>query len=423
MSLEEIRAAAPQVEWRNVMVSPFTGRVFSMRSDDTIPIAGVEFEVAAMAHYYEHELRLEGARRVADAAECERVGLDVLAAIEPQAGPFSSFPPVGTPPSGGGLYWQTQRSANGSVMVVPTPAAGTPGRTDGETLVFGNGSTVLVEAFDGQYRPRPRVKRFGGPPAYLRMSAHHLGDWREVRAEVDYGGSGNTNCAMHVELRTWTLPPLPQAFDTAKAQLTREASMAERHLVHGPVAGQSMPALDVELACDIERRSGWTQRCGVVRPDTISPAQEKVAQDLARLLAYDMSAVDRDDPQPMRGTVRVRVDPAARKPIDFLAAPRTPFADIEFLEQPDQEAARQVAQFMGKEEETVVDVPLACRIEADGSLLCADPQGAADPGRAAVTVTAARVAAQEYRAAPSLRNGGPSAGAVFDFAVRVQPAY
>jgi hypothetical protein len=424
-SLAEVRAAVPPLEWQDVMVSRLTGRVFSIRSDGTVPIAGVEFGVEALAHYYEHRLQLDGARDVADAAACERAGLELLAAIEAQAGPFTSAAPRTTPASGGGLYWQTQRSASGSITVVPTPALGTPARTDGETLTFGQGSTVLVEAFDEQYRPRPRVKRLGGPPDFLQMTARNRGDRHEVQVEIAFGGAGGSSCGMHVELRSWVPPPLPQAFDTSKAKLVREGSIAERHLVHAPLAGRPGPAIDVELGCEIDRRSGWALGCGVVRPDGLDFETERVAIDLTRLVEYDVTGVDRDDPQNMRGTVHVRIDPSARQPLDFLAAPRTPLDDVEFLERPDPAAARVVSRVLreDEDEDTFVDVPLVCRIEADGSLICVDPQGATEPERRAVVATAARVAATGYRAAPALRSGASSAGKVVDLAVKVQPAF
>jgi hypothetical protein len=205
----------------------------------------------------------------------------------------------------------------------------------------------------------------------------------------------------------------------------REASIAERHLVHAPLAGRPGPAIDVELGCEIDRRSGWALGCGVVRPDDLDFETERVAIDLTRLVAYDVSGVDRDDPQNMRGPVRVRVDPAARRPLDFLAVPRTPLDDVEFLERPNPEAARVVSRVLrqDEDEETGVEVPLVCRIETDGSLICVDPQGAPEPERRAVVATASRVAATAYRAAPALRGGAASAGKVVELAVQVQPAF
>jgi hypothetical protein len=218
-------------------------------------------------------------------------------------------------------------------------------------------------------------------------------------------------------------PPLPQAFDTSTAKLVREGSIAERHLVHAPLAGRPGPAIDVELGCEIDRRSGWALGCGVVRPDDLGFEAERVAIDLTRLVEYDVTAVDRDDPQNMRGTVHVRIDPSARQPLDFLAAPRTPIDDVEFLERPDPEAARVVSRVLREDEDTDVEVPLVCRIESDGSMICMDPQGATEPERRAVVATAARVAATAYRVAPALRSGASSAGKVVDLAVKVQPAF
>jgi hypothetical protein len=244
-----------------------------------------------------------------------------------------------------------------------------------------------------------------------------------VQAEINYGGSGGSNCAMRVELQAWVQPPLPQSFDTASARVMREATIAERHLVHAPVAGQPGPALDIELACEIDRRTGWAMGCGIVRPDDVSLEQEQVAYNLARLVAYDMSAVDRDDPQAMRGTLRVRVDPAARRPVDFLASPRTPLAEIEFAEQPDPERAYILPPMLGDERAPIVQVLLTCRVESDGSLICADPAAATDPDLRAIAATATRIAASGYRVAPALRSGAPSAGQVFDLTVDVQREY
>lgn len=41
------------------------------------------------------------------------------------------------------------------------------------------------------------------------------------------------NCAVRVELERWSQPPVPQTFDTAKAQTRGQLSVAECHLVQG----------------------------------------------------------------------------------------------------------------------------------------------------------------------------------------------
>ncbi|MGL6223682.1 MAG: hypothetical protein ACRC6L_08885, partial [Steroidobacteraceae bacterium] len=70
-----------------------------------------------------------------------------------------------------------------------------------------------------------------------------------------------------------------------------------------------------------------------------------------------------------------------------------------------------------------VEVQVACRIESDGSLICADSEAGADPERKAIVATACRVAATDYRAAPALRGGGSSAGRVIDLTLNVRPAF
>jgi hypothetical protein len=253
-----------------------------------------------------------------------------------------------------------------------------------------------------------------GPPAFLRMRAHRYEKWRDVQAEINYGDSGELNCGMRVELAARKQPPLPQTFDTSHAKVRREATIAEKHYVHAPVAGRPGPAVDVELACEIDRRVGWPMGCGVVRPDDLSLEQENVAISLAHLMTFDLPGVDRDDPQQMRGTVRVKVDPAARKLIDFLTAPRTPADQVVFTMQPDPKATPFVPPLPGNDEGPGAEVKLVCRIETDGSLLCADPEASTDPERKAAFTPAIRVSALEYRAAPNLRSGEPSAGRVFE---------
>lgn len=422
MSLDEVKAAAPQISWRNVGVSRLTGRVFSIRSNDTLTLAGVEFEVGALAHYYQHELRLDGATKVADAAACEQSGVAFLAAIESQAGPFASHAPRTSAPSAPALQWNVQRSPSGSVSVMPSANfGGSSGRTEGETIQVGTASTALVEAFDSQYRSRSRQKLLGPGPAFLQLNAFNHGADFSVRAYVEYGGDSEFNCAVRVELERWTRPPMPQTFDTSQARILNPLTIAERHLVQAPdaVGGE---ALDVELLCDIERSTGWTFNCGVVKPDGIGAAQEAVAQRMARLVAFDMSGVDRDDPQRMRGTVRVRVDPADRKPIDFLDAARTPLDDVEFEEQPGEDSTVVFAP-SPTDEDSEVPVDVTCRIQVDGSLICAGKQPAVDAELRAVASSACRVAGTRYRAAPALRSGAPSAGRVIDLTVRVRPEF
>jgi hypothetical protein len=137
------------------------------------------------------------------------------------------------------------------------------------------------------------------------------------------------------------------------------------------------------------------------------------------------------------------LDPADRRPIDFLEAPRTPLEQVVFVRQPEDPAPQEPAgqpgpigqpeqpapvftlarQHFGTPQDRDIDVVIqtTCRIEADGSLLCGKAEwsepadGPLDPGLRAV---AYRAAATRYQAAPKLRDGTPSAGRVIELALR-----
>jgi len=417
MTLDEVKAAAPDATWRDSMVSKFTGRVFALRSVGTVPIHGTEFDVAALAHYYQHGLRFDAAVRVKDATECERTGLALLAAIEPQAGPLESHAPRRIPPGPNSVQWHVQSSSGGSISLTPALGIGTPGRTEGESVKFGTASTALVEAFDELHRNRSRGSFLGKGPAFLRVTAFRRGQDYAVDAEVTYSDDGELNCAAHIELQRWTQPPLPQRFDGAKAKVVGQMSIAERHLALSPGMEPVRAATDVELLCDVDRIAGWTYNCGIVAPEDLTAGQQAAALRQARALAFDMNDVDRDDPQMMRGPVYVRLDPDDRKPIDFLEQPRTELADVTFDDQPDAEDVTRAYPVLVPALEGEVVVTLTCRIQVDGSLICGGAKVSEPEQREAFEFSAYRLAGTRYRVAPALRSGAPSAGRVIDLSL------
>jgi hypothetical protein len=121
----------------------------------------------------------------------------------------------------------------------------------------------------------------------------------------------------------------------------------------------------------------------------------------------------------------VLLDPADRRPIDFLEAPRTPLEHVVFVRQPEEAAPvfTLVRQHFGTAQDRDIDVVIrtTCRIETDGSLVCGKAEwtepadGPLDPGLRAV---AYRAAATRYQAAPKLRDGTPSVGRVIELALR-----
>lgn len=430
MTLEEVKAALPAAEWRDTLVSPFSGRVFGAYGDQGVEIEGLTFHVQALSHYYQFELGLYAAVATRDAAECERTALDWLARVESQAGPFTGQLPSVDPGQPGRMQWHVQRGAGGSVSLVPGLSPGTPSRTDGESVKFGSASTALVQAFDRQYRPRARSGLLVGSAPFMTLStSNRRGNQEHAEVLVEFAAHDGArageapdparpNCAIQVQLERAVAPAFPAPFVVAEHPPRFPLTLAQRHLAYPPDAGALEAPVDVEFQCDVSRQSGWVQNCGLLQPENLAPPLEYAALTMVRALQFDMSGVDRDDPQSLRGPVRVRLEPGDRLPLDFLQAPRLPVADVIWVEQPEAQAllAPVLAELsLPPASEERVDVTVACRILADGSLLCAGV--GQEPAH--LQARARRVAGTEYRAAAKLRDGRPSAGQVIDLPVRV----
>jgi hypothetical protein len=238
-----------------------------------------------------------------------------------------------------------------------------------------------------------------------------------MEARVEYGPGDELNCAIQLELQRWTQPPLPQPFDGAKAKVLGQMTIAERHLALSPGLEPVRAATDVELLCDVDRITGWTNNCGIVAPDDLTAGQQAAALRQARALAFDMSGVDRDDPRVMRGPVYVRLDPADRQPIDFLGQARTALADVTFDDQPDAEDVARAYPALVPALESEVVVTLTCRIQTDGSLICGGARVSDPEHREAFEFSGHQLAGTRYRAAPLLRSGAPSAGRVIELSL------
>lgn len=417
MGLDEVRAATPGTTWRPEAISRFTGRVFRLRSEPPLTLFGLEVELELHARYHEQSIRASAVHRRGSAEACERSALAWLMAAEPGLGPFAGGPPVTTPGQGGGIQWNTQRTPGGGLTVVPSARPGVPGRTDGETLAVGPRSSVLAEAFDDEERPRPRRTLFGGDPARLKLSATGRGPGYELEIRVDYqAAQQGDDCSIALHLYRLLAPALPQAFDAAAHPLREQASIAARHLAYGDTPAPPEP-VEVTLRCDIDRVTGWARRCQPIGP-RVPPGLEVVAMRRAAMLGFDMAAVDRDDPVPMRGTVRVRLAPEDRRPLDFAQAPRTPWEALVLQAGPDPGDFLRFYPEAALDGGAAADVALACRVEADGSLLCLADGGEAEPR---FVQAALRLAAATYRAAPTLRDGSPSAGRVVTLSLPFRP--
>lgn len=412
MSLDDIQAAAPQTPWLPTRRAAFSGRVTAISSVETVAIEGLDFQIQAQAPYYQHGLRLRADFTAASATACEQSVLTWLGSVESRLGPFQSVAPREVAAGPNSLQWNVQRGAGGSISVVPSLNLGSPGRTEGQLVKLGAQSSVLVEAFDDAHRSRPRKGLLGGEPEHLSLSAFNRGTSHRVDVKGEFRESAGRNCAIQVDMERWSQPPAPKVFDTDSAKLIHQPSIAERHRAMSASAPPLPAAVDVRLRCDIERLQGQTRHCGVVAPADLNRQHAAAALRLAQALVYDMTGVDRDDPQAMQATVRLRLQPDDRKPIDFLTLQPTPLELLDWEDQPDEEDWRRAYPIGLNGTAPRVAVTLICQVQRDGSLVCAGAEMADTPHRHEFVFAATRLAASGYRASRQLRDGQPSEGRV-----------
>jgi hypothetical protein len=414
MSLDEIKMAVPAVKWRDDRIAAFSGRVTGISSIDTVEIAGMAFHVQAQVPYYYHGLKFEATTQEATATTCEQSVVTWLTKVEAQLGPFRSLPRREVPAGPNSLQWNVQRNAAGSVNVTPSMSFGTPARVEGDIIKFGQQSSLLVEAFDDEYRVRSRKGIFGGEPENLKLTAVARGDRHRVDIKAEFREASMPNCLTEVAMEQWTQPPAPRIFDADNAKLVSKQSIAERHwawVAFAPAPTIS-EGIDVQLRCQIETALGQTRGCGVVAPPNLNRLHAAVAMRMANGLTYDMKGIDRDDPQPMQTTIKVRLEPTDRKPIDFLSETRTPLSELIWEDEPDAYDFNRAFPLGLAGTPDEVSVALTCQVQDDGSLVCGDATLADIPSRQEFVFAATRLASLGYRASAKLRNGQLSKGRV-----------
>jgi hypothetical protein len=143
-------------------------------------------------------------------------------------------------------------------------------------------------------------------------------------------------------------------------------------------------------------------------------------------MQVDATRLDPDDPLPVRMDLTVTLDEKDRRPIDFLNAPRVHLSDLEWAQQPTAEEAQAAYPKSLLERGMGAKVSVTCQVQSDLSVVCAvtdpRPQGDEKAAEDYRKLTFASVAVMSlYRAAPNLRSGEASAGAVIDTRVAFTP--
>lgn len=413
MSLEEARAAAPQLAWEEAERSAYSGRVLALAANDALMLGGLPHKVTVRPGYHGgYELALEARPSVTRAAECDAAVLAVAAEAEPWIGKLNGVDAAAyqdpSPPRSG-LRWESRRGPDGNLSVVPVPDYAFSSRPapKGNVKVGKRSTLLLVTRLDGPKpgdEPDERVGEAEGERGSLTLF---------VRSRFQRQDSGGHECKLRTVLRRSAQMPAPREVDLATLRLIAGDTIGLRHHSLDGLPAPSH-ALGFELACAINRREGrlWCQ------PPRKQDADAYLAALLMRAgaLRLEPGQVDPDDPAQLLTSFALALRPEDRRPLDFLARPRVAASMLRWQYQPtsdDVPAGNPQVEFAGERVEVV------CQVQEDHSLVCMDSAGAAQSGETR-SARAARHAIRlisRYIAAPTLADGQPSPGAVFSTAV------
>ena len=384
MSVADARAALPQADWKVGWASPITGRVSRLSAVDALEFGGRRMKVDLRDERYDWHLELTARSTEPSVQACEQAGLAMLTALEQSAGPLQ------------------------------------PGRdASGEALAFGSGSKAMWRALQDPGEVLSRRQAASTPVDRMSLSAVRTFDRLEVKGQVSYDARLPQNCSFFAIAIRWRPRPEPEVLAWDPARVRQQITVGERHRLAQTL---SLPSdgWTVRLRCEVQRQSGAVGGCQPVDPAAQPTPALRVAQRHAARLVVDLSGQDRDDPQPMVTELPVTLSPTDRRPLDF-GPPTVPSSGVSFAERPGAKALRSAYPSRAQRQGVAASVDLACQVQSDGSLVCQPAQAAGRDALGPLAVEferAAETLAADYRSAPTLADGRPSAGVVIGLRVR-----
>lgn len=383
MSVAEIQAAVPGARWEVTSTSEFTGRPFRLVAADALDYGGWRMTIGVRDEKYDRHVELTSAITAPDAAACEQAGLALFTALEGSAGTLTA-----------------NRDPNG------------------ESVAFGNGSTALFTAFDASSNRVPRKRLARGKVDRMGLATRREAERLEVKGHVSFNARDAGNCTAHVIAIAWRQQPPPEVMAYEEKKVVGRMSIGDRHRLASPLVF-SGDAVVAPLQCQVSRQSGKVLLCGAPRDPAVDPAWADVAGRYAGAMRFDMSGLDRDDPQPALVEIPVRVARSDVRP-PVVATNLLPVSQVEFVAAPTAKDLQDAFPWKALRTGVGAEVDVACRIEDDGSLICATLRVQQAPGVEQFRVDFERAVDKLvplHRAAPALKDGKPSAGASFRMAV------
>jgi hypothetical protein len=384
MGLAEIQTVVPGASWEITSRSKFTGRPFVIVAKDALDYGGWRMKVEARQEKYDRHVEFSSRQTVADAAACEQAGLALFSELERGAGTLQA------------------------------------GRiTYGEIVSFGSDSTALFTAFDARSKLLPRKSLARGKVERMALATRREDRQLEVKGQVGFDARRPDSCSASVIVIGWRDRPPPEVMTYDEKKVVGRMSIGDRHRLASTLNFTS-DAVVVPQQCEVSRQSGKVLVCRAADGGSVDPAFANVSGRYAGAMTFDMSGLDRDDPQNMRVEIPVRVARSDVRPLG-LPAKLLPMAAVTFDAAPSAKDIRDSYPWEALRSAVGAQVDVGCQVQEDGSLICrtlAVRQQDGASNFAAQFERAVDKLVPLYRAAPRLGNGGPSAGAAFGMGVR-----
>ncbi|MGL6222608.1 MAG: hypothetical protein ACRC6L_03395, partial [Steroidobacteraceae bacterium] len=289
----------------------------------------------------------------------------------------------------------------------------------GELVQFGNGSTALFTAFDPRSRLLERKRLGRAQVDRMGLAAKREMQRLEVKGQVSYDARGAGNCVTTATVIGWRERPPLAVMTYDEGKVVRRMSIGDRHRLASTVA---LPAESerVPQQCQVSRETGAVLMCRASGDGTASAEVAAVAGRYAGAMAFDLSGLDRDDPQPVLVEIPVRIARSDVRPLEF-SGPLLPMSEVAFDATPTAKEVQQSFPWKALRSGVGAQVDAACQVQGDGSLVCRTLAVRQHDGRNDQAVDFERALEPLlplYHASPALKNGQPSAGAAFGMGVR-----
>lgn len=418
-NLDEIKASTPGVDWKIEEASEFTGAPLKIAAQDVFDFGGRRVSVQARKDYYDWHVGLKASAHADSAVDCEQAGLQWLASVEGGVGALAADTPARTPRKAMQASWTASQSDGGAFVVMPIKGARKSSGARGEWISFGEGSSALYHASgkSGAYIPRKALAT--KKPDRFAIQTRRETSQFEVSAYAGYDVSRPGVCSLYATYIGWAKKPALSMISYDPSNIVRTMSIGERHRL---IKGLPLPkeGVLVKVNCSVSRQTGETLVCRESESMPIDLAINNAASRIAGAMAFDMTGVDRDDPQEMIIEIPVLVSPDDVRSEEFCTRPRVMLSDVSFSATPRVNEYDDAYPISAKQKGVSARTTAVCEVQSDGSLICLTGWVEQSDGKSDFHEEFAHAAEKllpKFTAAPNLANGQASIGAVFDVGV------